>query len=54
MTRKYDMDILREIAAEDDKIHVIALADKVNEETKELADWGRRIKGIKQSKVILI
>lgn len=28
------MDILREIAAEDDKIHVTALADKVNEETK--------------------
>jgi len=38
-TRKYDMDILREISADESELNVIVLADKVNDEMKELADW---------------
>src|SRR5699024_4780060 len=38
-TRKYDMDILREVAADESELKVIVLADKVDTEMKELADW---------------
>src|SRR5699024_3437835 len=38
-TRKYDMDILREVAGDESNLKVIVLADKVDTEMKELADW---------------
>ena len=38
-TKKYDMDILREVAADESELKVIVLADKVDAEMKELADW---------------
>ncbi len=38
-TRKYDMDILRELAADDSGLKVIALTEKQDEEVDELADW---------------
>jgi len=38
-TRKYDMDILREVAADESDLKVIVLADEVDAEMKELADW---------------
>lgn len=38
-TRKYDMDILREIAADDSDMKVIALTEKEDAEVAALADW---------------
>ncbi|WP_106496226.1 SIS domain-containing protein [Lentibacillus sp. Marseille-P4043] len=38
-TRKYDMDILRELAADDSEMKVIALTEKKDQEVDELADW---------------
>ena len=38
-TRKYDMDILRELAADDSGIKIAALTEKKDEEVEELADW---------------
>ncbi|WP_164667871.1 SIS domain-containing protein [Virgibacillus doumboii] len=38
-TRKYDMDILREIAEDDSEMKVIALTEKADAEVSELADW---------------
>src|SRR5690625_6052874 len=38
-TRKYDMDILREVAADESGLNVIALVDKADDEIKELANW---------------
>lgn len=38
-TKKYDMDILREVAADESQLNVIALVDKADDEIKELADW---------------
>lgn len=38
-TRKYDMDILRELAADDSGMKVIALTEKKDQEVEELADW---------------
>ncbi|MBT2215988.1 SIS domain-containing protein [Virgibacillus dakarensis] len=38
-TRKYDMDILRELAADKSEMKVIALTEKKDQEVEELADW---------------
>ncbi|GAA0591509.1 SIS domain-containing protein [Virgibacillus siamensis] len=38
-TRKYDMDILREVAGDDSNMKVIALTDKEDAEVSALADW---------------
>lgn len=38
-TKKYDMDILREVAADESDLKVVVLADQVDDEMKELADW---------------
>ncbi|WP_077328814.1 SIS domain-containing protein [Virgibacillus siamensis] len=38
-TRKYDMDILREIAGDDSDVKVIALTEKADSEVEALADW---------------
>ncbi|WP_226035935.1 SIS domain-containing protein [Aquibacillus saliphilus] len=38
-TRKYDMDILRELAGDDSGIKVIALSEKLDKEVEQLADW---------------
>lgn len=38
-TKKYDMDILREVAGDESDLKVIVLSDKVDAEMKELADW---------------
>lgn len=38
-TRKYDMDILRELAADDSDMKVIALAEGEDDEAASLADW---------------
>src|SRR5699024_2279264 len=38
-TRKYDMDILREVAADDSDMKVIALTEKEDSEVVSLADW---------------
>ncbi|GAB4074221.1 SIS domain-containing protein [Barrientosiimonas marina] len=38
-TRKYDMDLLRELAADNSGSKVIALTEKPDEEADELADW---------------
>lgn len=42
-TRKYDMDILREIAADELPFKTVVLAEKVNEEIQELADWSIQV-----------
>ena len=38
-TRKYDMDILREVAADESGLNVIVLVDKADDEIKGLANW---------------
>src|SRR5699024_737328 len=38
-TKKYYMDILREVDADESELKVIVLTDKVEAEMKELADW---------------
>lgn len=38
-TRKYDLDILRELTAGDSGMKVIALTEKADEEVEKLADW---------------
>lgn len=38
-TRKYDMDILREVAADESDLKVIVITDKADNEIKELANW---------------
>lgn len=38
-TRKYDLDILRELTAGDSGMKVIALTEKADEEVEQLADW---------------
>lgn len=38
-TRKYDMDILREVAADASELKVIVVTDKADDEIKELSDW---------------
>lgn len=38
-TQKYDMDILREVAADESGLKVVVLAEKVTDEIKELSDW---------------
>src|SRR5690625_604906 len=38
-TRKYDMDILREVTADESNLNVIVLVDQADDEIKELADW---------------
>lgn len=38
-TRKYDMDMLRELAADESNMKVIALTDKQDSEVENLADW---------------
>lgn len=38
-TRKYDMDILREVAADESDLKVIVITDKADNEIKKLADW---------------
>src|SRR5699024_7609604 len=38
-TRKYDIDILREVAADDSGMKVIALTETYDEEVAALADW---------------
>ncbi|MEC5423438.1 SIS domain-containing protein [Virgibacillus sp. C22-A2] len=38
-TRKYDMDILRELAADESGMKVVALTEKEDEEVESLADW---------------
>jgi len=38
-TRKYDMDILREVAADESGLNVIVLVDKADDEIRGLANW---------------
>lgn len=38
-TRKYDMDILREVTADESNLNVIVLVDQADDEIKELANW---------------
>lgn len=38
-TRKYDMDILREISSDPSELKVVALTDKSDKQIEELADW---------------
>lgn len=38
-TRKYDLDILRELAMEESGVKVVAVTEKKDEEIEELADW---------------
>lgn len=38
-TRKYDMDILREIASEELGLKIVVLTEKTDSEIEELADW---------------
>ncbi|WP_440897554.1 SIS domain-containing protein [Amphibacillus sp. Q70] len=38
-TRKYDIDILREIAADESGLKVVVLTDKADDEINQLADW---------------
>lgn len=42
-TKKYDMDILREIATDELGVKTIVLAEKVDDEIKELADWALQV-----------
>lgn len=38
-TRKYDIDILREVSADESDVKIVVLTDKVDDEIKQLADW---------------
>lgn len=38
-TRKYDVDMLRELAASESKMKIVALTEKIDDELKNMADW---------------
>ncbi|PAV31140.1 tagatose-6-phosphate ketose isomerase [Virgibacillus profundi] len=48
-TRKYDMDILRELASDDSGIKIVALTEKSDEEVENLADWSLPVNQSKES-----
>lgn len=38
-TRKYDLDIVRELAAEDSQLKLIVIGERYDKAVEELADW---------------